>query len=78
MVIVTETCTLHNQFTTLCNIHLKKTGWSALHFSAEGGNTATAQALIRAGSNVNLKDKVFKLLVITPLRGMLPILPEGA
>ena len=34
-------------------------GWSALHFSAENGDSATTYALIKAGANVHLKDKVW-------------------
>ena len=34
------------------------TGWSALFFAAEGGDAAITQALIKAGANSNLKDKV--------------------
>ena len=36
----------------------QKTGWSALHFSAEKGNSATAEMLLKAGANAHLKDKV--------------------
>ena len=32
--------------------------WSALHFSAENGDSATTYALIKAGANVDLKAKV--------------------
>ncbi|CAI8010432.1 Inhibitor of Bruton tyrosine kinase [Geodia barretti] len=32
-------------------------GWSALHFSAENGDSATTYALMKAGANVHLKDK---------------------
>ncbi|CAI8018581.1 Ankyrin repeat and SAM domain-containing protein 6 [Geodia barretti] len=31
--------------------------WSALHFSAENGDSATTYALIKAGANVDLKAK---------------------
>ena len=34
-------------------------GWSALHFSADNGDSATTYALIKAGANVHLKDKVW-------------------
>jgi ankyrin repeat protein len=43
------------------HIHLdiqeKRTGWSALHFSAERGDAATTEALLKAGANPHLKDK---------------------
>ena len=37
-------------------------GWSALHFSAENGDSAATYALIKAGANVHLKDKVLDSL----------------
>ena len=36
----------------------QKTGWSALHFSADEGDSATAEMLLKAGANAQLKDKV--------------------
>ncbi|CAI8031933.1 Putative ankyrin repeat protein MM_0045 [Geodia barretti] len=39
------------------DIQEKRTGWSALHFSAERGNAATTEALLKAGANPHLKDK---------------------
>ena len=38
--------------------YLQRTGWSALHFSAERGNSATTEALLKAGANAQLKDNV--------------------
>ena len=38
---------------------LQTGGWSALHFSAGNGDSATTYALIKAGANVHLKDKVW-------------------
>ena len=32
-------------------------GWTALHLSAENGDSATTHALIRAGANVHIKAK---------------------
>ena len=37
---------------------LQSGGWSALHFSAENGDSATTYSLIKAGANVHIKDKV--------------------
>ncbi|CAI8031932.1 hypothetical protein GBAR_LOCUS18086 [Geodia barretti] len=42
------------------DIQEKRTGWSALHFSAERGNAATTEALLKAGANPHLKDKVWE------------------
>ncbi|CAI8050982.1 Putative ankyrin repeat protein MM_0045 [Geodia barretti] len=39
------------------DIQEKRTGWSALHFSAERGDSATTEALLKAGANPHLKDK---------------------
>ena len=41
----------------------QKTGWSALHFSAERGDSATAEMLLKAGANAHLKDKVCHLSI---------------
>ena len=38
--------------------HPQSTGWSALHFSADRGDSATTEALLKAGANPHLKDKV--------------------
>ncbi|CAI8013353.1 Putative ankyrin repeat protein MM_0045 [Geodia barretti] len=38
------------------DIQENRTGWSALHFSAERGNSATTEALLKAGANAQLKD----------------------
>ena len=35
------------------------TGWSALFFSAEKGDVATTQSLLKAGANAQLRDKVW-------------------
>ena len=32
-----------------------RAGWSPLHFAAKNGRTATAEALLAAGANVNLQ-----------------------
>ncbi|CAI8050981.1 Putative ankyrin repeat protein MM_0045 [Geodia barretti] len=39
------------------DIQEKRTGWSALHFSVERGDSATTEALLKAGANPHLKDK---------------------
>ncbi|CAI8043582.1 Putative ankyrin repeat protein MM_0045, partial [Geodia barretti] len=39
------------------DIQEKSTGWSALHFSVERGDSATTEALLKAGANPRLKDK---------------------
>ncbi|CAI8005187.1 Putative ankyrin repeat protein MM_0045, partial [Geodia barretti] len=39
------------------DIQEKSTGWSALHFSAERGDSATTEALLKAGANPHVKDK---------------------
>ncbi|CAI8050973.1 Putative ankyrin repeat protein MM_0045, partial [Geodia barretti] len=39
------------------DIQEKRTGQSALHFSAEEGDSATTEALLKAGANPHLKDK---------------------
>ena len=36
----------------------QKTGWSAVFFAAERGDAATTQALIKAGANPHLRDRV--------------------
>ena len=37
-------------------------GWSALHFAAGNGKWATTHALVNAGANFHLKDKVLDIL----------------
>ena len=34
-------------------------GWSSLHYSADNGDVETTQALLKAGADPQLKDKVF-------------------
>ena len=44
---------------TMCNLSfLQVGGWSAVHFSAVNGDSATTYALIKAGANFDLKAKV--------------------
>ncbi|CAI8021395.1 Putative ankyrin repeat protein MM_0045, partial [Geodia barretti] len=42
------------------DIQEKRTEWSALHFSAEVGDSATTEALLKAGANPHLQDKVWE------------------
>jgi ankyrin repeat protein len=39
------------------DVQENRTGWSALHFSAEQGDSATTRALLEAGANACLRDK---------------------
>ena len=41
----------------------QSTGWSALFFSAEGGDVRTTECLLKAGANAALKDKVHLICV---------------
>ena len=52
-------CCCEHQITSLILLSPQTGGWSALHFSAENGDSATTYALIKAGANVHLKDKVW-------------------
>ncbi|CAI8049293.1 Putative ankyrin repeat protein MM_0045, partial [Geodia barretti] len=47
-------------------------GCSALHFSAQGGNSATTEALLKAGANANLKDKNGDTAVIMAVERYIP------
>ncbi|CAI8031939.1 Putative ankyrin repeat protein MM_0045 [Geodia barretti] len=64
------------------DIQEKRTGWSALHFSAERGNAATTEALLKAGANPHLKDKYgvtameLAPLVSQSVREMMTTLPS--
>ena len=40
--------------------HPQSTGWSALQFSADRGDSATTEALLKAGANLHLNDKVWE------------------
>ncbi|CAI8031938.1 Putative ankyrin repeat protein MM_0045 [Geodia barretti] len=54
------------------DIQEKRTGWSALHFSAERGNAATTEALLKAGANPHLKDKNGDTAVIIAVKSHEP------
>ncbi|CAI8026330.1 Putative ankyrin repeat protein MM_0045, partial [Geodia barretti] len=55
------------------DIQEKGTGWSALHFSAETGNSATTVALLKAGANPRLKDKNGDTAVIIAVKRHDPV-----
>ena len=46
---------------------MQRTGQSALHLSAEEGDSATTEALLKAGANLHLKDKVWESIIYKPL-----------
>ncbi|CAI8050974.1 Putative ankyrin repeat protein MM_0045 [Geodia barretti] len=54
------------------DIQEKRTGWSALHFSAERGDSATTEALLKAGANPHLKDKDGDTAVIMAVKSHEP------
>ncbi|CAI8050983.1 Putative ankyrin repeat protein MM_0045, partial [Geodia barretti] len=54
------------------DIQEKRTGWSALHFSVERGDSATTEALLKAGANPHLKDKDGDTAVIMAVKSHEP------